>query len=66
MHNASMVFSLASIRWGSLMPFECYKFIPGTENPLCDDLSRGVAVKDLSIKGLIDFGPALSTIVAEG
>ena len=58
-HNASVVFSLASIRWGSLMPFECFKFIPGAENTLRDDLSRGIAVKDLSVEGLIDFGPAL-------
>ena len=58
-HNASMVFALASIRWGSLVPFETFRFVPGVENSICDDLSRGVTVDDLSVRGLMDFGPVL-------
>ena len=36
-----------------------FKFTPWAENFLCDDLSRGIALRDLSIKGLMDFGQTL-------
>jgi hypothetical protein len=60
-HNASMVFSLASVRWGLLVPFESFGFVTGKDNFLCDALSRGIAIADLGIKGLSDFGPLLSS-----
>ena len=60
-HNASMVFSLAAVRWGLLVPFESFGFVSGKDNFLCDALSRDVAVADLGIQGLIDFGPLLSS-----
>ena len=58
-HNASMVFSLASVRWGLLVPFESFGFVSGKDNFLCDALSRDVSVADLGIQGLTDFDPLL-------
>jgi hypothetical protein len=60
-HNASMVFSLASVRWGLLVPFDSFGFVSGKDNFLCDALSRDVSVADLGIQGLTDFGPLLSS-----
>ena len=60
-HNVSMVFCLASVQWGLLVPFESFGFVTGQDNFLCDALSRDVAVADLGILGLIDFGPYLSS-----
>ena len=60
-HSASMIFSLASVRWGLLVPFESFGFVTGKDNFLCDALSRGIAIADLGIKGLSDFGPLLSS-----
>ena len=37
-HNASMVFSLAAVRWGLLNPYAAFGFISGENNFLCDDL----------------------------
>jgi hypothetical protein len=52
-HNASMVFSLAAARWGLLVPFETFGFVPGKDNFLSDALSRDIAIADLGIQGLI-------------
>ena len=60
-HNASMVFSLAAVRWGLLVPFESIDFVSGKDNFLCDALSRDIVIADLGIQGLIDFGPLLSS-----
>ena len=60
-HNASMVFSLAAVRWGLLVPFETFGFVSGKDNFLCDALSRDIVIADLGIQGLIDFGPLLSS-----
>jgi len=55
--------SIACIETGRSIVFEGFKFIPGAENSLCDDLSRGVAFRDLSVKGLIDFGRTLAPVL---
>ena len=60
-HNVSRVFCRASVWWGLLVPFESFGFVTGLDNFLCDALSRDVAVADLGIVGLIDFGPYLSS-----
>ena len=60
-HNASMVFCLASVQWGLLVPFESFGFVTGIDNFLCDALSRDIAIADLGIGGLVDFGPYLSS-----
>ena len=60
-NNVSMVFSLASVQWGLLTPFESFGFVSGKANFLCDKLSRDASIADLGIAELIDFGPYLSS-----
>ena len=42
-------------------PFESFGFVTGIDNFLCDALSRDIAIADLGIGGLVDFGPYLSS-----
>ena len=48
---------------GLLVPFESFDFVTGLDNSLVDSLSPDVALADLGIGGLIDFGPYLSSML---
>ena len=52
-HNVSMVFCLASVQWGLLVPFESFEFVSSIDSFRRDVMSRDTAIADLGIGGLI-------------
>ena len=49
-----MVFCLASVQWGLLVPFESFEFVSNIDSFLRDAMSRDtVMITDLGIGGLI-------------